>query len=178
MTSPRLALGVAGYAELCHSRFLRQHRRPALRPASLLPLHRRSHRQSHWLREKPGELTYQCVPQFFPLRFVTWSPPGVLREQVVIRLYSCLAITPLLSFQHWLAPVPAPQIKSGSGSSPFSDLPWLLRLSQPPAQSHARTGSFPPRGDDRQKCPRRAARNRIRDSPELSLPRTPGHRLQ
>src|ERR1700687_4963125 len=88
------------------------------------------------------------------------------------------AITPPLSFPQSLVPAPVPQIESGSESSPFSDLPLLLRLSQPAAQSHVQTGSSAPLGDGRQKCRRRAARNRIRDSRELSLQRTPGHQLQ
>ena len=52
-----------------------------------------------------------------------------------------------------------------------------LVFSQPATQSHAQSGSSPPLGDDRQKCRRHVDRNRIRDSHELSLPRTPGHRL-
>src|SRR5208282_2378171 len=65
-------MGVAGGAELCHSRFLLPHRRPALRHASLHPRYPRSHRQSHWWRVRPGELIRQYVPLFSPLRFVTW----------------------------------------------------------------------------------------------------------
>src|ERR1035441_79931 len=87
MTSQPLVLGVAGCAQLCHSRFLPQHRRPALRHASLLPLHPLSHRQSHSLRVKPGELTHQSVQPFFPLRFVTWSPPVYSYESGLLHLY-------------------------------------------------------------------------------------------
>src|SRR6185437_1969329 len=87
------------------------------------------------------------------------------------------AITPPVSFPQSLVPAQVPQIESGSESSPFSDLPLLLCLSQPAAQSRARTCSSPPLGDGRQKCRLHVDRNRIRDSHEFSLRRTPGHRL-
>src|SRR5450755_1476740 len=84
---------------------------------------------------------------------------------------------PLLFFQQSPAPVPVHQIESGSESSPFLALPWLIRLSQPAAQSHARTGSSPPLADGRLKCRRYADRSRTPDSHELSLKTTRGHRL-
>src|ERR1019366_6440161 len=105
---------------------------------------------------------------------------GMLAKSAVITSSSLLfssAITPPLSFPQSLVPAPVPRRESGSESSPSSDLPLWLRLSQPAAQSHAETGSSPPLGDGRRKCPRHVDRNRIWDSPEFSLKRTPGHRL-
>src|ERR1700687_1211983 len=84
------------------------------------------------------------------------------------------AITPPLSFQQPLVPAPVPQTESGNESSPFSDLPWLLHPCQPAAQSHAPTGSSQPLGDGRQKCRPHVDRNRIPDSHEFSLKKTPG----
>src|ERR1017187_4837000 len=74
------------------------------------------------------------------------------------------SIMPPLSFPQLLVPAPVLQIESGSESSPFSDLPWLLGLSQAAAQSHAQSGSSPPPWDDQQKCRRLVDRNRILDS--------------
>src|ERR1035438_2233196 len=88
MSSLPLAQGVGGAVELCHLRFLRQHHHPVLRHAALLSRPPRSHRQSHWLRETPGERTLQYVQLFFPLRFVTLSPPVCLRGIVSAFLFS------------------------------------------------------------------------------------------
>jgi hypothetical protein len=62
------------------------------------------------------------------------------RKLLIVCLRS--AITPPLSFQQSLAPASIPHIVSGNESLPFADLPCLLRLSQPAAQSHAQTGSL------------------------------------
>jgi len=53
------------------------------------------------------------------------------------------AITPPLFFPQSLVPAPGLQIVSGSESSPFSDLLYLLHLSRPGEQSHAQSGSSP-----------------------------------
>ena len=82
------------------------------------------------------------------------------RKLLIVCLRS--AITPPLSFQQSLAPASIPHIVSGNESLPFADLPCLLRLSQPAAQSHAQTGSCPRFGDGRPKCRPPVDRNRIR----------------
>jgi hypothetical protein len=64
--------GGAGCAESCHSRVLRQHRRPVSRHASLLPRYPLSNRRPRWLHEKPGELILRYVQPFFPLQFATF----------------------------------------------------------------------------------------------------------
>src|SRR6266852_1392178 len=78
----RLTLGIAGCDELCHSRILRQPRRPVLRHVSLRLRHPRSHRRARRLHEKPFAPIPRCVQQFFPPRFVTLVPPCVLRSRV------------------------------------------------------------------------------------------------
>src|ERR1019366_4846269 len=75
MWSQLSARGVAGCAELCRSRILRQHPRSALRHASRLRRRSRLRRQLHWLHVTPDELSRRCVPPFVPLSFVTWYAP-------------------------------------------------------------------------------------------------------
>src|SRR6185295_9970688 len=82
------------------------------------------------------------------------------------------AITPPLSFPQSLVPAPDPQTESGSESSPFSDLLYLLHFSQPGEQSHAQTGSSPRPGDGRQKRRPHVDRNRTLDSHEFSSKKT------
>src|ERR1700722_4042409 len=91
-------------------------------------------------------------------------------------------ITPPLSVPQSSVPAPVPQTRSDSESSPFSVLLYFLHLhllhfSRPGEQSRGQTGSSPRPWDGRQKCRLHVDRNRISDTHELSLKRTPGHLL-
>src|SRR6185437_8775217 len=120
----------------------------------------------------------RSIQRFRLLAFYQLRSFGLLCRNVVARANAELgssssilrssAITPPLSFPQSLVPAPDPQTESGSESSPFSDLLYLLHFSQPGEQSHAQTGSSPRPGDGRQKCRPHVDRNRTLDSHEFS----------
>jgi hypothetical protein len=73
----------------------------------------------------------------FSRPLVSWFWQKVESGRVLFSISSVITL-PLYVPQS-LAPAPVPQTESDSESSPFSDLPLLLRLSQPVAQSRAQT---------------------------------------